>query len=147
MIKYFPALLKKQTFLLFLSISFSKLCTFIRSTATRTQMFFKVCRCMSLYLSLQGKTAFVYIFSGNLKLQGIIITLYYNNIIFTKTDFQISSKLLPLSSTYLNSFSIPQMKPFANISRTKGDDPKYNKLLHSDSLPSSKVFLSNLKST
>lgn len=79
--------------------------------------------------------------SGNLKLQGNLILLYLLKLIF-KPPVRPPPK-------YLNStsFFLPQMKPFANISRTKVDDPKYNKLLHSDSLWSLRVFLNNLKST
>lgn len=47
---------------------------------------------------------------------------------------------------YLNSTSfLPRMMPFANTSRKNADDPKYNKLLHSDY--SSRVLLNHLKST
>lgn len=136
----FFSLPKKQTFLLFLRISFSKLCTFFRTTATRTQTFFEVCRCMSLHLLPQDKSTYTY------ALWKFEVVRNFDIILFTKTDFQTSSKPPHM---YLNStfFFLPQMKPFANISRTKVDDPKYNKLLHSDSLWSSRVFLNNLKST
>lgn len=142
MIKSFPALLKKQTFLLFLSISFTKLCTFFRSTATRTQMLFKVCRCTSLCVSVQGKTVFEYS-SGNLKLQRILIILYLLKLIFKSP---VNSSLPPQQVFKHLFFFLPEMKLFTNISRTKADDPKYNKLLHSNSLRSLNVFLSNTNS-
>lgn len=67
-------------------ISFSKLCTFFRTTATRTQTFFKVCSFLFLYLLPQSSNIDMYAHwkSENAR----------NFITFSKTHFYISIKPL-----------------------------------------------------